>query len=366
MKIAQIMPNFGLAGAERMCENLIYGLLAYKQSVFVISLYDFHSIITDRLERNGVKIYYLKKKQGFDLSIFRKISQVLKMEKPDIIHTHRYTMEYVIPIASLMKIPVKIHTIHTIASKEQNAMQRKLSYVFFHFQRVIPISLSPEIQKTVMKEYRIKSCDTPIIFNGIDLNQFKTKKNYDLIGKVRIHHIGRCTEIKNHLLMIEAAEVLRNENIDFEMCFTGENDFPYGVKAKQVVIQKRLNDYVRFLGPSDAINEVLQNADIFILPSIYEGIPITLIEAMASGLPIIASSVGGIVDMLTHEIDAILINPNVNELVDSIKLLIADLELRKKIGENAYERSRAFSLQQMTENYLSIYSLHLENFKSEN
>ena len=90
MKIIQLMPEFGLAGAETMCENLTCELISRGHDVLVVSLYDYHSAITDRLEKKCVRIVYLGKKPGLNLSVIGKLRRVLKSFNPDIIHTHRY------------------------------------------------------------------------------------------------------------------------------------------------------------------------------------------------------------------------------------------------------------------------------------
>ena len=89
MKVLQVMPEFGLAGAETMCENLTYELMKLGHEVVIISLYTFHSAITERLEASGVKVIYLGKKRGFDINIIFKLRKVMKEEKPDTVsYTH--------------------------------------------------------------------------------------------------------------------------------------------------------------------------------------------------------------------------------------------------------------------------------------
>ena len=90
MKIIQIMPDFGLAGAETMVENLSCSLAAEGHDVLVISFFDLHTAITERIENKGIKIEYLGKKRGFDPSIISKMRRIGFCRKPDVIHMHRY------------------------------------------------------------------------------------------------------------------------------------------------------------------------------------------------------------------------------------------------------------------------------------
>ena len=94
MKIIQIMPEFGLGGAEIMCENLTYGLKKSGHTVIVVSLFDYHSPITKRMEQNNIDIRYMNKRSGLDLSMIFRLIKLFSKEKPDVIHTHRHVLQY--------------------------------------------------------------------------------------------------------------------------------------------------------------------------------------------------------------------------------------------------------------------------------
>jgi glycosyltransferase involved in cell wall biosynthesis len=130
-------------------------------------------------------------------------------------------------------------------------------------------------------------------------------------------------------------------------------------EIKEEVDVLGIKNRVEFLGLQANVFNFLHGADIFILPSVYEGMPMTLIEAMGSGLPIIASNVGGIPDMLTDSYSGLLIDPTVENITRSINLLLTNDELREKIGKNALKESVRFSDINMAENYLSLYEGNL-------
>ena len=117
MKIIQIMPEFGLAGAEIMAENLSYGLSNKGNDVILVSFYSKETEITKRLVQHGFEIVYLDKRQGFDKTIITKLRKLFVKEKPEVIHTHRYVLPYVFIAA--YGIPLRIvHTVHNVATKE--------------------------------------------------------------------------------------------------------------------------------------------------------------------------------------------------------------------------------------------------------
>ena len=353
IKVIQIMPEFGLAGAEIMVENLVKELKSKVREVIVLSLYDYHSPITERIEKEGIRIIYLGKRKGLDLSIIRKIYKVLKQERPDVIHTHRHVMHYVIPAAVLAGIKKRVHTIHNLANKELSFFQRILASFFYKFNKVRPVALSSITQKSIVKTYKLKPEKVETVFNGINLSKCLIKSDYNLNGILKILHIGRFSKPKNHQVIIECAKLLKGKGIDFEIKLIGQGELLEDVKTK--VQQEDITDYIKFLGIKPSVFEELNQADIFILPSLWEGMPMTLIEAMGTGLPIIASKVGGIPDMIDDGENGILINPVAEELANSIILLYENKELREKLGKKALSKSINFSATTMCDNYLKIY-----------
>lgn len=348
------MPEFGLAGAETMCESLCYQLqISGKYNVVVVSLFDFHSPITERMEERGIRVIYLNKKSGIDMSIIYKLYKVMKKNNIDIVHTHRYVMQYAIPAAIMSRVKVRIHTVHNIATKEVDGYRRKLAHLFFKHCNVIPVSISPIIQESVMKEYNITEKQTPVIYNGSDLSKCLVKNSYSASNPFCILHIGRFNPQKNHSVIIETAQILKKEGLKFVIKLVGGSGNVE--QRKQEVKQKGLEKEIVFCGLQGNVYPFLQVADCFILPSLYEGMPITLVEAMGSGLPIIASDVGGVPDMIDNEKSGLLISPNAVQLASALKKIMTDEKLRKTLGENAYVKSKDFSTERMFNGYDKLY-----------
>ena len=352
MKIAQIMPEFGLAGAEIMCENLVYELKELGHEVIVISMYDYHSAITERLEKKQVRIIYLNKKPGFDISIFPKLYKVFKKEKFDVVHMHRYITFYAVPVAALARIPVRIHTIHSVATYDNHGLGRFLNKVFYHHFRTIPVGLSELVKETVAITYHLNRKSIPVIYNGIDLKKLRFKNDYELNNTVILLHIGRFIEAKNHRGLIDAFKIISKEYDNIKLRLIGDGELRNEIQS--YVDKKQLTDKVEFLGLLDDCTNYYSEADIFILTSYVEGMPITLIEAMGSGLPIVSTNVGGIPNMITKE-NAILVNPDTYEISVAVLELLMNEEKREKLGSAAKIRSRRFSSGVMAKEYERLY-----------
>lgn len=354
LKILQIIPNLGLGGAEIMVENLSAALKDYGFTVGVVSLYDYHSAITERLENQNITVYYLGKKKGPDIGIIFRLYKLFKEEKPDVVHTHLYTTPYVIPAAIFAKVPVRVHTIHSIAKKEVGKLKRKINNFFYKYCNVIPVSISPIVRKSIIEEYKLLENQVPMIYNGIDLKRCIQKKEHCRgNGNISIVHLGSFKEAKNHLGLIESFKVVHDNAPITVLKLIGSGDLEEIIKDK--VKELDLEDYVEFLGLKSNVNPYLNEADIFVLPSLWEGMPISLIEAMATGLPIVATGVGGVPDMIEDNVTGLLIDIDKEQIAGALLKLINDCNLREKMGTAAIVASERFSAQIMAEGYGRLY-----------
>ena len=355
MNILQVMPEFGLAGAETMCESLVKGLVKDSQNkVLVASLYDYHSAITERMEHSGVRVEYLNKKRGFDRNMFGKLARLMKQNNIDVVHTHLYVMEYAIPAAVIAHVPVRIHTVHSVASKEMGKVLRRLSKTFYRHFGVCPVAISPRVADTIAGEYKMSRDDIPVIYNGSDLTKCSPKTSYDYEGSFHLLHVGRLTHIKQQDLIIKAVSKLKKSGRDVKVTFVGAGEMMDDYKRIANSEHLTENDVI-FSGLQANVYPFLNEADAFLLPSKYEGMPVSLIEAMGTALPIIASRVGGIPDMIDDGDSGLLIEPTVDNLCDAIIRLMDNLRLRKLLGTRAREKARRFSLEAMAEDYSLLY-----------
>lgn len=365
IKILQVMPEFGLAGAEIMCENLcsqIHKTPGF--SVIVVSLYNFRSPITDRLKKLGIKIIFLDKQKGLDFSIIWKLKRIMQEEQIDIVHTHLYMMQYAIPSAMLANVKNRVHTIHNIANKEVGWLARKFALIFYKFLNVVPVSISPLIRESVSIEYKLPLKKIKMIYNGINLEKCQIKSNYKINKTFNIIHIGRFNPQKNHIMILKALTQFKHLGYKFHVNFIGDGALLN--ECKKEVSLMGLKDNVSFLGLQENVYPYLNDADCFILPSNYEGMPISLIEAMGTGLPTIVTAVGGIPDMVENEVSSIIIDNSSDELVNALIKIYTDEKLRNRLGVHAKSKSREFSIENMTAGYIKIYeTLFRKQFNTE-
>lgn len=353
MKVVQVIPSFRMAGAEIMCENLCYALKKCGCDVVAVSFYSEHTAITNRIEQAGIRLVYLDKKLGLDISVYQKLFRLLKKEKPDVVHTHIGAARYAIPIAVLCGIPSKIHTVHSVAQQEQEKAGKIINNFLFKCCGAVPVALSEEVEKTVEEVYGLPERKIPVVLNGIDLSKCQVKGSYAKKETFKILHIGRFVDAKNHALILKSFAEFAEKYPDARLQLIGDGELRK--EMEQLATELGVAQKVQFAGLQSNVYPWLHDADVFILPSKYEGVPMTLIEAMGTGLPIIASAVGGISDMLEDGASALLIQPTQQELEFALEKIYKDETLRKSLGESALKASKKFSSIEMARKYLEIY-----------
>lgn len=355
MKIMQIIPDFGVAGAEIMLENLLLQLQTEGHDVIGVSLFDFQTLITKRLEQNKINIVYLNKHKGFDFKVYFRLFKIIRQFRPNVIHTHRYVLPYVIPVTIFFRNIRKIHTVHNLAKKEVSKIHRIVNKIFYKFLKVTPVAISPVIKQSIVDEYHIRPNKVSLVYNGINLSKLCPKTVFSIDStEIKVLHVGRFSKQKNHLTLVRAFSEVLNTHEGARLILIGEG--PLKILIKEECRKLNILGSVEFVGQTDKVGKYLVESDIFVLPSLWEGMPITLIEAMATGIPIISSCVGGVPDMLLNRESGILIEGDKKSIVNSINLLIDNEELRKTIGVNSRLNSKRFSVEIMTTKYIKIYS----------
>lgn len=353
MKILQIIPYFCFGGAETMCENLTYALKAMGHEVNVVSLLPERTPIASRMEEAGIRIVYLDKKLGLDVSMIPKLAKVMKQLRPDVVHTHLNVLKYAVPAAKLAGIRNCVHTVHNVAQEEaEGRVVQTISRIYFRNGWVTPVALSPKVQDSLVDFYGLERKAVPVICNGIDLSRCIPRENY-AARETRLIHVGRFNEQKNHRGLLEAFRLVLQEHPQCTLDLLGDGELRQQMEtyARELGIW----DKVRFLGSQSNVYAYLKEADIFLMPSKFEGMPMTIIEAMGTGLPVVASPVGGIPDMLTHGESGLLASEDPNEFARAVGLLVSDEALRSRLGKRARQESSRFTAEYMAEQYCTVY-----------
>lgn len=353
MKILQVIPHFGIGGAEAMCKHLSIALKKAGCDVKVVSLFDIRTQNTEELEREGVEISYLNKKQGLDISVLRKLKKEISTFSPDIIHSHLSALKYAFFASSKYETPI-IYTVHSVAKYDSGKISQALNSLFLKSGRVRFVALSREIQKTIIDTYKLTPNDVPVVLNGVPVGSYERKKKYSLSESTSIVNVASFQPVKNQIELLKAILLLRAKNIDCKLSLYGDGVNRHLIE--EFIIQNDMGDFVCLHGFKGNVPELLPNYDIFVLPSLLEGIPLSIIEAMATAMPIVASGVGGILDMIEDEKNGLLCEPNADSIAQKLEQAISSQVLRESIGNTAFVDVERFSSKSMCNGYISVYN----------
>ncbi len=354
MKILQVIPYFCFGGAETMCENLTYSLTAMGHRVTVVSLYHERTPIAKRMEDAGVRILYLDKKLGLDLSMVPKLVKIMRKEQPDVVHTHLDVIKYAVAAAKLSGIKRCIHTVHNVADQEaEGRLQKWINTFYFKLGWSVPVALSPEVRSTIVSFYNLPETKVPMIYNGVDLGKCCPKETYTAAEPAVLLHVGRFNEQKNHRGLLEAFALTLKSHPDCRLQLIGDGDLEQEIR--QYAKDLGVGEKVCFLGNQTDVYPFLQAADIFLLPSKFEGMPMTIIEAMGTGLPIVATAVGGVPDMLENKKSGMLVSGDPGEISRAVCELLESEDLRQRLGNAAKEKAKQFSAAYMASAYSEVY-----------
>lgn len=356
MKVCLVLPSLESGGAEKMVIDLARGLMAKKCQVMLIVFYDAQRADPKNLKQVsdcGIPVQFLGKRPGWDPGVWMKLWRHLKADSPDIVHSHTCTFPYVATIG-LLRPMVHIHTMHSLAGFEANGIYRWLLKRMSASGSTHFVTLSPETQNSFRNHYPVQDSHLHCIPNGVDLSAFKCDRGF--IGdkeKLTVLSVGRLVEVKNHALVIRAFALVQMAlNRRDQLIILGDGPLLEDLRA--LASGLGVGDRVKFPGRVDDVRPYLQLADVFALPSRYEGVSLALLEAGAAELPILCTATGGTVDVVGQ--DALTVEDNdLQGMAMQLKKLILSAELRRSYSQRARKMAERYPLSAMVDGYRALY-----------
>lgn len=305
MKILQVIYSLSSGGAERFVVDLSNALALEGNEVYLCVFRDDSK--SDNLgfykELVNEKVIYLNLKEAPKLrfSTFYKVYLLLKSLRPDVVHCHLNVIPYFFFPALILKKMKFFHTIHNIANKTVGRWQFPINKYFYKTEKIQPITISQECNKSYLHYYNLSN--SKLIPNGRS-SLIKTKEYNNVTVEINnlkktkdtliFIHIGRYSKQKNQQLLIEAFNNFDREGLDFLLLIIGSDfDSIEGLHLQQIACSK-----IHFLGPKKNVADYIIQSNVFCLTSIYEGLPISLLEAISVGCIPICTPVGGIIDVI--------------------------------------------------------------------
>lgn len=350
--ILQVMPDFGLAGAERMAEHLSTELSSRGWNVIAVSLFDRHTEITDELESSGIEVVYLGKKPGLDISMVSKLRRLFKITKPLVIHTHRYCMQYTIPASLGLRLN-SVHTVHNIAEKEVPPRIQVIQKMAFRSGRAVPVAINETVRKTICDLYHLSYDSVPIVYNGVPACKPSCVSLPGDPDSFACLNIGRLMPQKNQAALIRAFVSFHEHYENVKLVIIGDGELRAALQNQ--IDELGASEYIFLMGVLKNARDYCYAADAFVLPSLYEGMPMTLVEAMMAGIPVLVSRGGGSVDLVQDGVTGYLCESDAPSIESALLRLYRDAD-RKNIGDAGRKQSLDYTVSAMADGYERVYA----------
>lgn len=346
--------SLDIGGLEVLLVELLQKIEKERYNLCVCALQK-EGMLKAELERLGIPVYTIPKKEGIDYFLPFKLKALIKQIQADIVHTHNST-PWIYTAAAISLLNAKTHLIHTKHSnldadktqlqKAERFASKVTGYIIADSQSVIDFM----VEKQNIAQDKIR-----LIYNGIDVDKFNLAVPHRQDNIKRIGIVARLVPVKDHKNLLEGFTLLSRKLPDVELVIIG--DGPLKDKLTAQVKQLRLESRVKFLGSRRDIPELLQQLDVFVLCSIDEGMPISLLEAMAAGLPVVATSVGGNREIIIENETGLLIPPqNPEALAEAMLRILTNEPLASAMSKEAVRVvAERFSINKMVQGYTSLY-----------
>jgi glycosyltransferase involved in cell wall biosynthesis len=344
-----------------MACHLLKGLLKYRDlEITAILLND--GRLADELRKSGISVFVAAEEKKSLLQIYLDIRKIVTKKRPDIIHSHRYKENILAYLASKTGKNIRLvatqHGMPEMFEGNGNLKPRLISRLNFFllsqsFRNVVTVS--QDMQKTFIQHYGFKESKVAVIHNGIEIDN--TSQGARRRGDFVIGSSGRFFPVKDYPLMVEIARMVM-EKVN-NICFELAGDGPERAKIQRLVKKYGLEEKFILRGFVDDIFHFYQGLDLYLCTSLHEGIPMSVLEAMGHGLPVIAPKVGGLEEILEDGVQGYLVEGrNPIDYAEKCIKIFQNGDMRDKMRMAGRDKvAKDFSIDQMAQKYYQLYRI---------
>lgn len=360
MKIAHIIETPGTGGAESVLVDIATRLPPEFQSVGVMMC---ESWTGRELEKRGIPVTVLPLTRSFDFGWVLRFAKFIREQKIDAIQSHEFTANvYATAAAKITGVPI-VCTTHG-KNYWPHAYYRRAAYRWVARNARAFVAVSTDLGQFAASTLGIAPERVKVIRNGIDVERFARDAQARASVRAELGLIesqplllacGELSEVKGHEWLVRAARALVDRRPDAVIAIAGHGALRESLEALAATLG--LGAQVRFLGFRRDVPALLSAADVFVMPSLSEGLPLAILEAMAARVAIVATRVGGMPELIRAGETGWLVEPRDAEgLGRALIVAVEDAAARQRITDNSFELvSRDYALRETVNAYAALY-----------
>lgn len=354
MKIMQIIGGAEKGGSRTHLITLSKELLNRGIKLEIICFLD--DVVAEEARAHDISVKVFPMKGIYDLRVISKLSRYIQLSKPHLIHTHGFRANFIGRLASLgADIPL-LTTVHSSLKHDYASAFKSWYYQLIDrmtrglTDRYIAVSdaIADELaadginRNKISRVYNSLALDFPLDSKGAHQGAHQGHAQSSIRVDLGLAEetpllitVGRLESVKNHRMLFDVFQLLRENNIDYHGLIAGDGSLRE--ELEQLTREMGLADQVSFLGHRDDVYQLLQAADVFLLTSLMEGFGITLLEAMAARTPVIVTDVGGLPEIvqIAHNGFVVPVGDNV-QFVARIEEILASPDLSVRLTTSGY------------------------------
>jgi sugar transferase (PEP-CTERM/EpsH1 system associated) len=366
--VAHLIYRLDIGGLETLLVDTINRMPAHAYRHVVICLTDYTDF-AQRITRPGVELYALHKPPGLGLAAHARLFKLLRRLRPAVLHTYNLgTIEYH-ATALLAGVPGRVHAEHGRDAGDPQGLNRKHNLLrrllVPLIDRYVPVSR--DLDGWLHNVVGIPARKRRLIDNGVDTERFTAgpvaadpREPWQSGDAFVIGTVGRLQDVKHHAGLIAAFALLRTKVDDAQRArlrLVLVGDGPLRARLEQQILEAGLQDCVFLAGARSDVAPVMRSFDLFALSSIAEGTPVTMLEAMASSLPVVSTAVGGIPDLVLDGATGSLVPPSdPHAMAEALAAYVRTPALARIHGAAGRERiEQKYSIAAMLATYVDLY-----------
>jgi sugar transferase (PEP-CTERM/EpsH1 system associated) len=368
-RVVHVIYRLAVGGLENGVVNLVNRLPADAWRHTIVALTDVDHDFAGRIRGENVELVSLGKGPGHALGVYLRLWQLLRRLQPSIVHTRNLAALEMTPVAWAAGVPVRVHGEHgrdAIDPDGANLRRQRVRRLYRPFVTHY-VALSPDLETYLSRSIGVPAHRIDQIYNGVDTSRFAPQAArariegspfcdaaHRLVGAV-----GRLDPVKDHANLARAfvAVLKREPALRETLRLVIVGDGPERARVESILHDAGVRGLVWLAGERHDIPAILQGLDVFVLPSFGEGVSNTILEAMAAGLPVIATRVGANADLVADGVTGRIVPRSDSEaLAGAIAAYAADPSLGHVHGRAGRLRvEQRFSLDRMVERYHALY-----------